>query len=236
MRNVIDRLADLGTVTSGNEDPTQAVVATDLARGRHALHRRRVRSGAALSAAVVVIGGAAAVAAAENSGGGSPSAGKIPPVSSPATMIPTQHHHHHPASLPKIKLVAYKGADPEGFKVASIPQGYDLDRQASTPFMFVVARKGDNSSPDSFVGKLVVTAESASELGKLSSFGTKDVTIDGQPGRLADDGTATQIRWQVDGDVVIDVQSWDSIGLSQQQVVDFADGVTTTPQLQLSHG
>ena len=37
-------------------------------------------------------------------------------------------------------------------------------------------------------------------------------------------------------DIVVDVQAWDSIGLNDQQLIDFADGVTPTSALKLSHG
>jgi hypothetical protein len=100
----------------------------------------------------------------------------------------------------------------------------------------VIAPAGDaDKSPDSFMGKLAITAEDASELGGLSSLGNQSVSVGGNPGRIGDDGTATQIWWQI-GSIIIDVQCWDSIGLTHNQLVTFASSVTTTPQLQLSHG
>jgi hypothetical protein len=32
------------------------------------------------------------------------------------------------------------------------------------------------------------------------------------------------------------VQAWDNIGLTEQHLIDFANGVSTTSALQLSHG
>jgi hypothetical protein len=140
-----------------------------------------------------------------------------------------------PAPL-RIKLVDYVGQDPQGFTFGTIPQGYGFDLQASTPYTVVISPSGNAATnPDSFIGKLVVSAESASTFGALSSLGKQSVTVNGNPGRLGDDGTATQIWWQV-GSIMIDVQCWDSVGLTHDQLVTFANSVSTTPQLQLSLG
>jgi hypothetical protein len=217
MTDVTDRLADLGQTPMGS--PPVSAIEGDLARGRAALRRRHRWIGATtLSLAVAAAGGAAWVG----------TAGHQP--------------DHHTSSVDKspvplkIKLVDYVGQEPQGFHIGTIPQGYDLDLQASTTYGVVIAPAGDaDKSPDSFVGKLVVTAEEASEFGPLSTLGNQSVTIAGLPGRLGDDGTATQIWWQV-GSIMIDVQAWDSIGLTHDQLVGFASSVSTTPQLQLSEG
>lgn len=142
-------------------------------------------------------------------------------------------HTHTPL---KIKLVDYVGQEPRGFNIGTVPQGYDLDVQASNPYLVAIAPANDpNKDPDSFVGKLVVSAEEASTFGSLSSLGHQSVMVGNYPGRLGDDGTATQIWWQV-GSIMIDVQSWDSIGLTHQQLIEFASSVSTTSQLQLSEG
>ncbi len=219
MTEVIDRLTDLGHVPIGPAD--ESTIEGDLSRGRSALRRRHRRAGtAALSVVVVAAGGTAWFTS-----GSSPAGRRTPVVAT------------RPASTPlKIKLVDYVGQEPQGFEIGTIPQGYDLDLQASTPYSIVIAPSGDaNKDPDSFVGKLVVSAEEASTFGSLSSLGNQAVSVGNVPGRLGDDGTATQIWWQV-GSIVIDVQSWDSIGLTHQQLVDFASSVSTTPQLKLSEG
>jgi hypothetical protein len=217
MTDVIDRLADLGRTPLG--PPPASTVDGDLARGRSALRRRRRRAGtAALSLTVVAAGGAAWLSSTGPSGRHHPPVVASPPVS------------------PKVKLVDYVGQEPQGFHIGTVPQGYGLDVQASTSYSVVLAPAGDaDKSPDSFVGKLVVTAEDASSYGGLSSLGNQSTTIGGEPGRIGDDGTATQIWWQV-GSIIIDVQCWDSVGLTQAQLVTFASTVSTTPQLQLSVG
>jgi hypothetical protein len=217
--NVIDRLADLGHTPLGA--PPASAIEGDVARGRSALRRRRRRSGmAALSLAVVAAGaGGAAWFSSPRADGG----------------------HHAPAVVSpsatrKITLVAYVGQQPQGFHIGTVPQGYGLDLQASTPYAVVLAPAGDaDKDPDSFTGKLVVSAEDASSYHSLSSLGNQSATIGGLPGRVGDDGTATQVWWQV-GSIILDVQCWDSIGLTHSQLINFASTVSTTPQLQLSKG
>jgi hypothetical protein len=217
MTDVIDRLRDFGRPPL--DPPPASTIEGDLARGRSALRRRRRSAGtAALSLSVVAAGGAAWLASAGSGGG---------------------HHAPAVASPPgagKIKLVDYVGQEPQGFHIGTVPPGYGLDLQAATPYVVVLAPAGDaDKSPDSFVGKLVVMAEDASSYGGLSSLGNQSTTIGGDPGRIGDDGTATQIWWQVGG-IIIDVQCWDSVGLTQAQLVTFAGTVSTTPQLQLGVG
>jgi hypothetical protein len=216
MTDVIDRLADLGKTPV--ELPSLESVGGDLDRGRSALRRRRRRAGTVILPLVVVAGGISWFTSAGPHGGH-----HAPPVAS----------HSNPL---KVKLVDYVGAEPQGFHIGIVPQGYDLDVQASTPFEVLVAPAGDaDKDPDSFIGKLAITAEDASEVGGLSSLGHQSVTVGGNPGRVGDDGTATQIWWQI-GSIIVDVQCWDSIGLTHNQLVAFASSVSTTPQLQLSHG
>jgi hypothetical protein len=217
MTEVIDRLTDLGQTPLVH--PPSSAMEGDLARGRSALRRRHRRAGtAAISLAVVAAGGAAWLSSASS-----------PSRHQPTAVTP-------PSVAPKVKLVDYVGQEPQGFHIGTIPQGYGLDLQASTSYSVVLAPGGDaDKNPDSFIGKLVITAEDASSYGSLSSLGSQSATIGSEPGRIGDDGTATQIWWQV-GTIIIDVQCWDSIGLTHAQLVSFASSVSTTPQLQLSKG
>jgi hypothetical protein len=217
MTELTDRLESLRA--TGDEPPAEATVAADLSRGRAALRRRRMRVGGALSVAALAIAGTTVY------------------LSAPG---PVAKHHPPEAGASagvKIQLVKYSGAEPPGFKIASVPQGFSLQEQASDGFKFVLAPPGADKIADSFAGKLVVTAEAASDLGNWQSFGKRSVTVNGSKGRISDNGgPATQLWFSVGHGVVVDVQAWDSIGLTDQQLIDFADGVTTTPALQLSHG
>jgi hypothetical protein len=217
MNDITDGLAELGKHLP--QPPSEDTVATDLGRGRAALRRRRLRMGGAVSAAALVIGG---------------TAGYLGVSGQPAA----RQHHGATASAPlKIRLADYNGQQPHGFNVASVPQGFHLQIQASNANSFILAPPGADKSPYSFVGKLVVTAEAASELGGWKSDGDRSVTVHGGQGRIGDQkGFGTQLWFSVGNGIVVDVQAWDSIGLTDQQLINFANGVTTTPALQLGHG
>lgn len=214
MTDITNGLAELGERLT--QAPSDGTVAADLARGRAALRRGRLRLGGALSVAALVIGG---------------TAGYLGVSGQPAA------RQHHDATAPlKIRLAGYTGQQPHGFNVASVPQGFHLQTQVSNANSFVLAPPGADKQPASFVGKLVVTAEAGSELGNWRADGDRWVTVHGERGRIGNQGDATQLWFGVRNGIVVDVQAWNNIGLTPQQLVDFADGVTTTPALQLSHG
>lgn len=226
MTDITNELTELGERLT--RAPSEDTVAADLARGRAALRRGRLRLGGTLSAAALVIGG---------------TAGYLAVSAQPAAR--QQHHpatsagqqHHPAASAPvKIRLADYSGQQPHGFNVASVPQGFHLQTQASNASSFVLAPPSADKQPDSFVGKLVVTAEAGSDLGHWKSFGDRSVTVHGTQGRIGDQGDATQLWFGVGHGIVVDVQAWDSIGLTPRQLIAFAGGVTTTSTLQLGHG
>ncbi|HEY2553319.1 MAG TPA: hypothetical protein VGI64_22365 [Streptosporangiaceae bacterium] len=239
MTDLLDRLASLEATSSG--PPSEATVAADLGRGRAALRRGRLRAGGVLSAAVLAAGAVAAYAGTAGTHHQQTTIA-LPQHGSTATrhhqQTATKQHQHGTAGSKhaKIKLVDYSGQEPPGFNVASVPQGFGLQEQSSTGFSFILAPPSADHNAGSFIGKLVVTAEAGSELGDWQHFGDQSVTINGNPGRIGDDGTATQLWFSVGNGVVVDAQAWDSIGMTHQQLVDFANGVTTTPALQLSHG
>jgi len=217
MTDLIERLADLGRTPIG--PAPMSAIEGDVDRGRSALRRHRRRTGAGVLSLAIAATGGVLWATSTGSEGGPHS----PTVATPSGPL-------------RVKLVDYVGPEPQGFHIGVIPQGYGLDLQASTADKVVIAPAGDRDrDPDSFVGKMAITAEDASELGGLSTLGTQSVAVDASPGRVGDDGTATQIWWQV-GSIIIDVQCWDSIGLTHDQLISFASSVSTTPQLQLSHG
>jgi hypothetical protein len=224
MTDLTDQLASLGATRTGL--PSESTVAADLGRGRAALRRNRIRVGGALSAAALALAGTAGYLGASSAAA---------PHHQRVAAQAKQHGTAAPARS-KIKLVDFTGHEPPGFNITSVPQGFGLQTQASNGHEFVLAPPGADKIADSFTGKLVVTAEAASDLGKWQSFGDHSATVNSSHGRLGDDGTATQLWFDAGHGVVVDVQAWDSIGLTHQQLIDFADGVTTTSALQLSHG
>jgi hypothetical protein len=221
MTDITSRLAELGeTLTYA---PSDDAVASDLARGRATLRCNRLRVGGALSVAALAIAGAAGYLGTSG-------------------QTATRHQHMTTASAPpEIQLVDYSGQQPQGFKVKSVPQGFGLQRQEAPSYdpnysahFFVLAPPSADKTPADFVGKLIVYAEAGSELGNWQSFGDRSVTVNGAQGRIGDQDGATALWFTVGKGVVVNVVAYDSIGLTDQQVIDFADGVSTTPALKLS--
>ena len=240
MTDLTDRLASLGAARSG--PPSESTVAADLGRGHAALRRSRgrMRAGGAVSVVALALVGAAGYFAA--SGNAAPHRQHLaaPPQHAAARQhqhVATATHQHGNAAAThaKIKLVDYTGQNPPGFTIASVPQGFGLQTQASTGFEFILAPPSADKNPGSFEGKLVVTAEAGSELGNWQSFG-HPVTVNGSQARLGGGGPAKSLWFSAGNGVVVDVQAWNNIGLSDQQLISFADGVATTSALQLSHG
>jgi hypothetical protein len=119
-------------------EPSAHVVDDDLARGRRALARRRLRRGGTRS----VLAAAAAVGTlfVVQAQGVSPS-----PTHTATRSVPTS----------SIKLVAYTGTQPEGYTVDSVPAGWEI--QGVNNYALTIAAVGDpDRQVDSFAGKLVV--------------------------------------------------------------------------------
>jgi len=214
------------------------VVAADVARGHHALSRQRRRRFAGLGAAAAVVAAVAVTVASQPAqlGRSAPSAtGR-----STAT-----------AQAPKIQLAAYTGAQPVGFIVSTVPAGWRV--YSSDDYSFVVAPPGATTTPPSavpaggqaqakaghqvsqgvsFVGKIAVMLQGMSELPSGSQ--PTQVTINGKTGQLgfAEGGTGkTRYEWLIFPDAAghkILVQVPASLGLTQAQVVSFAQGITVT--------
>jgi hypothetical protein len=121
-------------------DPPAHVVDDDLARGRRALVRQRLRRGGTRSLLVA----AAAV-------------GSLLVVQ---TQGPSQSPEHAagpsaPGSTSSVKLVAYTGSQPQGYTVGSVPDGWEI--QGVDNYALVIAAVGNpDRQLDSFAGKLVV--------------------------------------------------------------------------------
>jgi hypothetical protein len=217
MRDVQDMLATLPhAVTPG---PAGAdVVAADVARGHQAMKRKRRRRFAGLGAATAAVA-AVAVAVIPPAHLGRPAPG----VSAGGSSV-TAH-------TTKVRLVAYTGAQPAGFTVSTVPAGWQVI--ASDDYSFVVAPPGAPvSQPDSFVGRIVVMLQGMSEFSSDSHV--TQVTVNGREGQLgltADGNTATGSKWLIFPDAAghkVLVQVPTSLGLTDAQIVSFAQGITVT--------
>ncbi|HEY2271514.1 MAG TPA: hypothetical protein VGH30_01965 [Jatrophihabitantaceae bacterium] len=178
--------------------PTEATVQADLQRARLALKRRR-----RFRASAVAITAALATA------------GSLTYVATSGSSGP-----RHAAG--QIRLVAYHGEQLPGFTVAEVPDGYVL--QGATDYVLDIAKPGDNSSLDAFTGKLVVMLQSRDA--KFDTNGTP-VTVNGHQGYLRSGAPATVLEY-TDGTHDIVVQDWQDITLTDDQLVQFASGITVT--------
>ena len=209
---------------------TVAQADADLARGRKALRRRR----AAQTIAGSAFGVAALVAAftVATSGTNAPPAADRPAVVSAA------------------KLVAYKGAQPKGFTVDKVPDGWFI--QSDENYSLVLAPdKARNPGPDvnpstqplfdkhSYVGKITIMLESKdqngpSREGKAVKAGDKEgvllkslrgMTPDGPAPTAAGGDTGWELWLEQPSGVHLIVQYWQGLGLSEDQMVELGAGV-----------
>jgi hypothetical protein len=199
MDSLTDRLAALGD-SDASSRASEQTVAADLKRCQAAMRHRRMRRTGLAGVAAVGVAAAATL-------------GFI------ASANPAQHASPHPG---RVQLVAYDGPQNPGFTVSTVPQGYVL--QGAQPTTLDIARPGDKTSIDNFQNKLVVFLQSVGV--KMDTHGTP-VTVNGQPGYLRDNGDARVLEY-TDGSHDVIVQAWSNIGLTDDQLVQFAEGVTVT--------
>jgi hypothetical protein len=187
------------------------VVAGDVARGHHAASRRRRRRFAfgtafvaAAAAAVVGIGQAGV-----------------------------------PGKTPRLELVSYTGAQPAGFRVSTVPEKWRV--VSSDRMSFVVAPPGADTSPPGVGEAVSVEGKITVSLQGLSSFPeespVRKVDINGKAGELGHPleapGELSDTRWlffpgDTGGNVQVQVPA--SVGLNDDQIITFAEGITVTDE------
>jgi hypothetical protein len=216
MNDMSDRLRDLRTVEP-HQRATDSEVAADLLRGRSALRQRRLRwaTGAAM-AGVAVVAGTIIVTTGD--------------AGSPARHRDQAATQHQGMQTGGIRLVSYTGGQQPGFTVTTVPAGYVL--QGAQPGSLDIAPPGDNSPLDTFTGKLVVMLQSVDATPDHS--GTQ-VTVNGRAGYIQHGEDATGLEY-TDGEHDIVVQAWNNIHLSDDQLVQFAAGITVTASAQEGRG
>lgn len=129
------------------------------------------------------------------------------------------------------RLLTYQGPQADGFRIASIPEGFKLRVQASDAQHLILARDGDTSSSDVYVDKLVVFRRSESDQGSPGD----PVNVNGQAGGIRSDDASTTITFKVDG-LWLQAQSWSTVGLTKTQLVKFAEGVTISGKPSPTYG
>ncbi|TDB76282.1 hypothetical protein [Micromonospora sp. KC723] len=226
MPDVLDVLRTLPhAVTPDQTSPD--VVTADVARGHHALASRRRRrlafSGAAVALAATVAMGAGQL--------GRPDSATTTVAEGPATTTNTS----------RLQLVAYTGTQPVGFEVGTVPEGWHVI--SSDKSMFIVTPPGGDTAPPapggavSLQGRISVSLQSLSRLPDRSPV-TK-VDINGRAGELGfpqeAEGKLSDTRWLIFPDASgrkVLVQVPGELGLSDDQIVRFARGITVTDQAE----
>jgi hypothetical protein len=185
---------------------SEDVVRKDMARGRAARRRRRLRRGVTGRSATAV----AAVAVVATISG--QQAGD------------TDGNNG-------LDLIAYDGAQLPGFTVGKVPEGFVL--QGANEYSLEIARPDDTSSLDDFSGKLVVMLQSVDATETPTG---KAVEVDGRPGTISKVDPAGAQLFYTDGEHDIVVQSATELGLTDADLVDFAQSVTVTTNAQAGRG
>lgn len=223
MPDVTDVLRSLPqTFTPAHPGPE--VVADDVARGHHAVTRRR-RQRIALSGAAVAVVAAVAVGVGQlglQPGRPAGNAGVT-------------------AQSAQLKLVAYTGEQPKGFKVSTVPNGWQVVSDDASSF--VVAPPGQEVTPPKPGQAFSVVDRIAVSLQGLTKFDEKQrvkkVDINGEEGQLGfaleSEGKLSDTRWLIFPDgagrqVVVQVPR--SVDLTEDQIVRFAQGISVTDQAQ----
>ncbi|MEV2236640.1 hypothetical protein [Micromonospora sp. NPDC049891] len=193
-------------------EPSAAEADADLARGRRALRRRRSARALGTSAFALV---ALAVAVTYGTQAG------------PTTTTP----NNAPAQAAATRLVAYEGEQPQGFTIDKVPAGWEI-QGGTTSELTIAPKNAADKNPLAFVGKIGIMLQSASD--RSTPTGTQ-LEVGGKPGVLntADGTQGGKNLWvkQPDG-VWMLVQIWDARGWTQQDIIEFADGIHVQPGVE----
>lgn len=226
MKNLYDGLERIAGPAT---EPTTSQIEADLTRGRRALRRRRVTQGAAGSAfAVAAVAAALAFA---TTGTTAPVTGN-PQAAPPATATGAPAVETPAAG---IQLVAYKGAQPKGFKLDKVPDGWEI--QGVDAGVMTLAPIGiKDQEMHSFEGKVAVMLQSRDETGTPEG---KKVTVGentGVLGKYEDQKDGWNLLVDRGSEPRLQVQVWDGLGWTADQVVEFAAGITVTKDAQQGVG
>jgi hypothetical protein len=194
------------------------VVDADLARGRRALnHRRMRRSGARSVLAAGLAVGAFAVVHQQGSTSSTPAAtAQAPAVTThPATAAAK------PVTL-SVKLVAYTGAQPEGYTVDSVPAGWEIQGVNNLDLAIAPVGFADQSLND-FEGKLVVMLLSADATPPTTGVPV-DVGVAGT-GRISHENPEPILTFKDTSGHWLDIQVPTALHWSDAQVAAFGSAV-----------
>jgi hypothetical protein len=130
-----------------------------------------------------------------------------------------------------LDLVGYTGTQLPGFTVGKVPEGFVL--QGSNSYSLDVARPDNQTSLGDYRGKLVVILQSKDQ---ASIPDGKAVQVNGRPGTISKlDPAAAQLYYS-DGRHEIVIQAATELGLTDEELVEFAASVTVTAEAQAGVG
>jgi hypothetical protein len=213
----------------GRVDP-----AADLARGRRLLRRRRQRLAGLAGVTAAVLCGVLVPLALP---GSAPSHRPVPAAVASSRPQPSHSQPGQTAAPDKqtrqIKLVAWVGTQPPGYRVSWMPKGWVV--QGSTPYALVMAPPdAKDKNPDSFVGKLVVMLQSRDASAPPADWASQPVN--GQPGKFDVQGDTQILTFQIaDGQWVV-IQAPVSLGWDSAELAKFAGGVQVLAAAQQGRG
>ncbi len=193
--------------TSAPADPDE-----DLARGRRLLRRRRQRMAGLAGVTAAVLGG---ILVPLSLGGSAPAAG-------------------HPVTQTQaIKLVAWVGTQPPGYKVDWMPKGWVV--QGSDPYALTMAPpNAKDKDPHTFIGKLVVMLQSADASAPPANW--TDQPVNGRPGKFDVQGDTQILIFKAAGGQWVDIQAPVSLGWDRAELAKFGGGVTVLGAAQPGRG
>lgn len=136
----------------------------------------------------------------------------------------------HPVTVePVMQLVSYAGAQPDGYHLGKVPSGFTVE--TSDGDNLILAPTGDNAASlpngtGGYSNRIVISQQ--------DTFGyeedRRDVIINGKPALIAlseGDEPATEVQFDT-GDHSVSIQIWNTIELTDQQIIDFAQNITVT--------
>ncbi len=222
---------------TGGPDPVPDPAA-DLARGHRLLRRRRQRLAGLAGVTAAVLCGALVPLALGGPGAAAPS--------HPAAVASSQSHSSQPRSsqVPsgtaepgkhagQIKLVAWQGTQPPGYRVAWMPKGWVV--QGSNPYALVMAPpNAKDKNPDTFIGKLVVMLQSRDATAPPANWA--DQPVNGRPGKFDVQGDTQILTFQIAGGQWVVIQAPVSLGWDSAELAKFGGGVQVLVTAQQGRG
>ena len=222
------------TVDGSASAPSDELVEADLARAHRARRRRSAVRGARAGVLALAAAGAAVLAlqGMPDPGAGAPAVSAAPSLTAPPA-DPSGSAPTGTAALPAIQLVAWTGAQPAGFTVDKVPEGWEV--QGADAGVLTVAPVGAaDREVHSFAGKIAVfqqadLPEGARERGRLVRVGGADALAFTNDLNTPGDGLGgTTLFVPQDSGSHLSIQVWSGLGWSDAQLAEFAGGVRAT--------